>query len=434
MSTHLRRPLALVLAAALLVGGAWAVRALVGAPPPAFADSEDSRIEASFLSTSELERLLGAYEQRTSEVSTPSDYLALGNLQLEAGRTSGSVEWYTAAGGSFRSADELVPADPRPQVGLARVALALHDFDAALAHAAAADERQSGRLDVRAVRADALMAVGQLDAASAELERLARIAPDAPSVLVRRSQAAWLAGRIDLARSLAVEAVDVGDQNHARRAWYAGFAAQMAFDTGDIETAETFANTAVQADPSAITGLVVSARVAAGQGEFAAAIDFYERAIANVPEPRAASELAVVYRAAGRIVDAERTEDLVEVVAAVAEGVFDRDLARYLADRDPLRALALAEASMQGRMDPDGWAVLAWAAYRVGDLSLADQASAAALATGYRHAEVLYQAGVIAEAVGADPQPYFVRALETNPYFHPVHGPRVRQLLDEHAP
>lgn len=426
-----RRPLALLLAVVLLIGGAWAARALVEEEPRANASVDDSRIEASFLLGSELERLLAAYEGRTAEVSTPSDHLALGNLRLEAGRTSGSVAWYDAARRSFARAAELIPAQAAPQVGLARAALAVHDFEGALAFAGAADERQSGRLDARAVRVDALLALGQLDSAMAELERLARIAPDSPGVLVRRSQAAWLTGRMDLARSLAVEAFDPDDRNGSRRAWYAGFAAQMAFDTGEIDLAETLAATAVEADPSVTAGLVVSGRVAAGRGDLAEAIDFYERAIAVVPEPRIASELAVVYRLAGRLEDAERTEELVEVVAAVAEGVFDRDLARHLADRDPERALVLAERSMEGRTDPDGWAVLAWAAYGAGDLDLASQASERALATGYRQAEVLYQAGVIAEARGEDPKPYFARALETNPYFHPVHAPRLQEMADQ---
>ncbi|MEX1044120.1 MAG: hypothetical protein WD532_00545 [Acidimicrobiia bacterium] len=35
-----------------------------------------------------------------------------------------------------------------------------------------------------------------------------------------------------------------------------------------------------------------------------------------------------------------------------------------------------------------------------------------------------------AEAVGEDPQPFFVRTVETNPSFHPVHGPRLRASID----
>src|SRR5439155_1758398 len=96
-------------------------------------------------------------------------------------------------------------------------------------------------------------------------------------------------------------------------------------------------------------------RVRAAEGQLAAAVDLYRRAVARVPAPDLVAALGDVHDAAGHADEAERQYALVEYMGKVAAAVgttYGRQLALFYADHDrrPEEALLLArlEAAARG--------------------------------------------------------------------------------------
>ena len=116
-----------------------------------------------------------------------------------------------------------------------------------------------------------------------------------------------------------------------------------------------------------------------------------------------------------------------------ASGVTD-DLttALFAADHgDPATALAAAEAEFGRRQNIDAHDALAWALHSAGRDAEALPHAQQATALGGAGALFLYHRGVIEAAVGQvdSARATLARALDTNPYFSPLHAPRAEELL-----
>jgi tetratricopeptide (TPR) repeat protein len=101
-------------------------------------------------------------------------------------------------------------------------------------------------------------------------------------------------------------------------------------------------------------------------------------------------------------------------------------------DRDVERVLREARASLRERRDVYGYDLLAWAAYKAGNIEEARRASVAAVALGTEDATLLYHAGVISVAAGdsATAREMLARALSVNPRFDVRHAREARRLLE----
>lgn len=405
---------------AVLVGAVvWIVFGLLDGGPAIDPDfNSGARLSATFIPESELERLIEVNEQQLEETETPSTYLVLGQLYLEKARVTGDLSRYVQAEAAFARGLELRPSDPLPAVGLAQVDLALHRFTSAL-------DRVDGlaRLDAVAVAVDAQIALGRLDGAERSLDILAVGAESAGAVLVRRAEIAWLRGQSSRAAELAFAAVDPDEPVLARRAWYQAFAAQMAFQTGDLETALELASMAFDNDPGSIGAMAVLARSSAASGDLLGAEALLVDATNPIPEPGMLDELGDIQIALGEFEDAAATYATIDVIATLSEaaGAYDRSVARSLADRgvDVDRATVIAMGELDVRRDALTLDTAAWALYRAGDLDRASEYITEALATGIQDAAVLFHAAEIHAASGDE-----VRALELvtaalvqNPHF-----------------
>jgi tetratricopeptide (TPR) repeat protein len=412
-------------AAAVLVVGAWLANWLIDrfSPPPLMASDISTSIDPSFLPVDEVVRLIVAYEERTTEVSTPSDFLNLGQLYLEHARLTSDPARYLQARAAFEQAAQLDPQDPTPVVGLARTELALHEFADAAAGARDVLADLPARLDALAVLADAEMAMGDVTEAARLIDILVRDVGEISPVLVRQAQLAWLEGDLDSAADLAVSAIPSSETNPRRLAFYEAYAASSLFKQGELEEASELAASSLGHDPSSIAALAISARVATAQGEFDRAIELLEQAVAVVPEPELNGELGDLYVEVGNDGAAREQFELVDVFGrlAASQAVFNRQVARFYADHDldAERAFELAEAEIAIRQDPLGYDTLAWALYRLDRHEEARAAMDRALAGGFRDAETFYHDGLIALELGDESRARssFERALELNPYF-----------------
>ncbi|MGI8516879.1 MAG: tetratricopeptide repeat protein [Acidimicrobiia bacterium] len=429
----------LLAATIALVVGVWVVNFVMDrlSQPPLVPSDVETAMDPSFLPANELERLVATYEQRTTEVSTPSDFLNLGQLYLEQARVSSDPARYLQAQAAFQIASDLSPDDPTPVVGLARTALALHDFTTAAEVAERVLVDIPSRLDALAVVADAKMAIGDVAAAHAAIDRLRGEAGEVPPVVVRQAQLAWLEGQLDESLELARAAVPAGETNPQRLAWYQAYASNSAFLFGEVEVAGELSMLALANDPQSIPALTVASRVAAAEGDIERSISLLEQATAAVPDPELNGELGDLYLMTGEEELAEEQFGLVEVIGTLAEAqdVFNRQVARFYADHDlqTERALALAAAELEIRQDPLGFDTYAWILYRAGRFDDALAAIDQAKAGGFQDAELFYHEGLIAIALGDGDRA--VRSLEAalalNPHFDLLGAADATRLLAE---
>ncbi len=404
--------------------------------PPLVATDIETAIDPSFLAPEDVDRLIATYEERTTEVSTPSDFLNLGLLYLEKARLTADPARYLQAEEALSQAAALSPEDPSPVMGLARTELALHDFAGAAETARAVLVDVPTRLDALAVVVDAEMALGNEDSAEVALNRLLNEVGEIPPVVVRQAQLAWLRGD-DSAVRLAREAIPEDETNPRRLAFYEAYAANLAFLFGDVEEAKRLSSAALEHDPESITALTVSSRLAAAGGALQHAIDLLEQAVARVPDPELNGELGDIYQMMGNEEAAAEQFGLVEVIGTLAasQGVFNRQVARFYADHDleNERALQLASDELNLRRDALGYDTYAWTLYRVGRLDEALAAIDEAKASGFRDAELLYHEGVIANALGNNERARqaLEESLALNPNFDLWGRVEARRLLAE---
>jgi tetratricopeptide (TPR) repeat protein len=122
-------------------------------------------------------------------------------------------------------------------------------------------------------------------------------------------------------------------------------------------------------------------------------------------------------------------------LAAINKQVYNRQLVLFDANHgvNLAEALDLAEQELAVRKDTYGYDAYAWALLANGRAAEADEAMAHALSLGTRDAQLLYHAGMIAQALGdqARARTLLSDALALNPGFDPLQAVRARAALEE---
>jgi tetratricopeptide (TPR) repeat protein len=191
-------------------------------------------------------------------------------------------------------------------------------------------------------------------------------------------------------------------------AFYEAQLGELARLSGDARTARRAFDAALAIRPANQLALLGRARLEAADGDDAAAIATLERAAAIAPRPETLALLVDLRTRtgdpAGAAADAA-TIGAIERLAGPSAALFDRQLLAFALDHGgaagPLRAGARAAAN--ARADAAGIDLVAWAAYRAGDLDTAARESARALGTGSIDARILVHAGAIVIARGDVP-------------------------------
>lgn len=367
------------------------------------------------------------------------DYTLLGEALVRKARESGDVSYYERAGESFRRALAISPRYLNATIALAGVHYVTHDFQGALdlAEPLRADPR--ARLALATI-SDAHMALGNYAAGEAALNELAA-AGESAAVLSRQALLAELrgdgAGALRLMARAGELARQAGEYPESL-AWYALQRGEIAFRSGTLaEAQQAYAESLALFSlyPPALAGL---GKVAAAAGDLSGAVQYYEQAVAIVPQPEFLAALGDLYTLTGRPEEARRqyaTVERIGTLAALNRQVYNRQLAMFYADRDLKldEALRLAMAELGQRKDVYGYDAAAWASYKAGRLDQAADLIASALGLGTRDPKLLYHAGMIAAAQGnaEEARRLLGEALAINPGFDPLQARVARQTLGE---
>lgn len=348
--------------------------------------------------------LLGlAYQQRVRETADFSDL-----ARSEA---------------ALKKALVLEPASADAIGGLATLALARHDFRAALELGRRARRLAPATARHYGVVGDALLELGRYREAFAAFERMVELRPGVASY-ARISYARELLGDKTGAVDAMRLALDAAAGRREALAWTHVQLGKLYLGMGRLRPAEAQILAALEVFPAYLYGFEARAQLEAARKRPGAAVSFALRAVDAVPLPQFVVTLADIERSRGNLPGAREQYALMGAIERLlrANGVnSDLELALFRVDHGIRLRESLAQAR-EARLDrPSIFAddVLAWALARNGRCGEALRYSKRSLRLGTEDASFFFHRGMIERCLGRDAEArrWFARALETNPNF-----------------
>ncbi len=382
-----------------------------------------------------LDATIAYLQQRLSTI--PDDwksYASLGQAYVQQGRVTADPTYYPKAQGALERSLALQPeSNEGALVGMAALAAARHDFDAALRYGEQA--RRVNRFDanVYGVIGDAEVELGRYPRAFATFQRMVDIKPGLSSY-ARVSYARELQGDVDgalrsmqAARQVAGSASDV--------AWASFQIGELQFNRGRIGPARVAYRYGLEADPDYVPNRMGLAKVAWASGDTRAAIAGYTEVTQRYPSPEYVVALGDLQTLVGDRSAAARQYALVraETRLFAANGVnVDLELALFDADHGrPAAALEAARTEWSRRQSIHVADAYAWALYANGRYAEAAGYARKALALGTRNALFTFHAGMIQARLDhrAAARSFLREAIAINPHFSILHAPQARSTL-----
>ena len=363
-----------------------------------------------------------------------AEYVLLADAYMQKVRETGDFAYYTRAEGVLAKARAINPREPSLYTGLGTLALARHDFKQALVYGNEAHALAPDVVRPYGVIVDAQVELGRYRAAGRTLQRMIDLKPNLASY-ARVSYFRELHGDLAGAERAMRLAVDAGGAAPENVAYVQSLLGQLLFARGKLGSAGHAYRLALYNFPGYAPAEAGLARVEAAGGHLRAAIRRLRVVVERLPLPEYVIALGETEQAAG--LGARARQDFALVGAErrllAANGVnTDTELALFEADHgSPARAVSLARrawsrAPSVRSADSLGWALTAARRPHAG-LAWAHRA----LRLGSRDPLFLYHAGMAARAAGDRVQSRALlrRAIELNPRFSPLYGPRAERAL-----
>ena len=364
----------------------------------------------------------------------PQTYAMLGGALMQRLRETGDAGLYTRAEMAFSEALQRDPDSLDARVGAGTLALARHDFRAALRQGEKARRMAPASFAPFAVIVDAQVELGRYDAAERTLQEMVDFKPGLASyarVSYFRELHGDLAGATAAMR-LAASAAPAAGEN---RSYIQTLLGNLELQRGRLRAAAASYRSALAGFPGYAPADAGLARVDAAHGRLGRAIERLRDVTQRLPLPEYVNALGEAELAAGLRADARRDFDLVRAQQRLlgASGVnTDAEIAVFEADHGkPHRAVRLGRRGYAAAPSVRSADALGWALTRAGRPVEGLAYARRALRLGSRDTLFLYHAGMAARAAG-EPEAartYLSGALAANPHFSPLHAPIARRAL-----
>lgn len=367
----------------------------------------------------------------------PNDWSAwsnLGALYTAQAHLTADPSYYTKADGAFARSLKIRPQDNASALtGKASLAASRHDFSGALTLAQASEKLDRYNATNLGVTFDALSELGRYPEAFTVLQRMVDLKPGVASY-ARVSYSYELRGDIEGAEFALTQALEVA-QRPVDTAFARQYLGELAFNSGDLDTAEKHFAEGLRGDPTYVPLLAGRARVAAARGQSEKALRDWQEVTNRLPQPTYLIEYADLLASLGRDSEATAQYAIVEATAKLfrAQGAnVDLELSLFDADHDRgAQALASAKAEQRRRQSIHVEDAYAWSLHAVGQDELALVHAKAAARLGMRNALFFYHRGIIEKALGQRTAAIasLKQALKINPHFSPLQAPQAKKAL-----
>ena len=388
----------------------------------------EGRVELPFdyrqTAVTSTDNLIGSLQRQIRE--NPKDFdahIELAGAYLQKVRETGDPTLYTKTEDLLDRARKLQPQSPELFATRGTLALARHDFAAALGYGtrALASDPESARY--HGIVGDAQIDLGMYDEAIDSYQEMVNDRPDFSS-FSRVAYARELYGDPEGAIEAMKFALQAGSGTPENVAWARVQLGNLWFGSGNLEEAEKAYGRSTEAVSAYAPALAGQAKVAAARENLEAASKLYKQAFNRMPLPEYTIALGDVYAEMG---DKEKAETQYELVRSMDEllrsnGVnTDLEIALFYADHgmDLEASLQKARAAYEARPSIHAADVLAWTLYKSGNSKEARKYSEEALKLGTRDPLKLFHAGMISESLGQKEQArkYLQQAIDLNPHF-----------------
>lgn len=376
------------------------------------------------------------YETVRQFPETVEAYVLLGNAYLQHVREKGDPSDYGRAEAAFDEALRREPDNLDALIGKGVLALARHDFAAALAlgESAVAISPRSAR--AHGVVVDALTELGRYDDALASTQTMVDLRPDLAS-FSRVSYQRELRGDIDGAIEAMSRAYDTSvGTSVENREYIRVLIGDLHLLKGDVSTAEQIYHASLETSPGFVWALAGLGRTEAAGGDLRAAIAHYQQAVDTIPLPEFLIALGEAQEAAGLETEARRSYETVQAIRALfAENDVnvDLELAIFEANHgDPARAVDFAASAYAAQPNIKAADALAWALHRAGRSEEARRYVDEALSLGSVYGPFHFHAGMIALELGAEEaaRRHLASALAAYPTLSPLDRLSAEQTLE----
>ena len=358
------------------------------------------------------------------------------NAELQRARETADPARYARAEALFRRVLTRDGRDIDATIGLGTLALARHDFRAALRIGLAAHRLAPQLARPYAVLVDAQIELGRYEPARRSLQKMIDMRPNLASY-ARVSYYRELHGDLDGALQAMALAVSAGGQAPENVAYVQTLLGDLQASRGHRGAARRAYATALTQTPGYVPARVSLARLQAAAGQLHSAISGLQQVVEQRPLPEYVVALGEAQQAAGQSANARETFALVDAERRLlaANGInTDVEIALFEADHgDPRRAVALGRRAWHAAPSVRSADAVGWALTRAGRPVQGLMWGRRALALGWRDPIVLTRAGLSARAAGrpATARRYLRRALRANPRFSLIWAPRARRALRE---
>jgi tetratricopeptide (TPR) repeat protein len=379
---------------------------------------------------------IAAAEDRLQRL--PNDWKTwaeLGMAYVQRARTTGDAADYPRAEAALARSLAIRGTDNAIALtGQGALAAARHDFPAALRHGRAALAMDPYQAAALGVVADALTELGSYDEAFATVQRMVDLRPDAASYA--RASYTWElrgdAGRAGDAMRRALEAAP----NPADKAFARLHLGQLAFGTGDLDTAQAHFAEGLRLLPDHPPLRTGQARVRAARGDTARAVAEFRAVLTTVQEPAYVAELGDLLTAGGEPeVGAREHARARQAWSAEAKNGHppEPEPVLFAADHKDPAALAAGRRLYDRQPGVAGADALGWALRAAGRPAEALRYADEALKLGTSSALMHYHRGMILADLGkpAGARAELEKALRLNPHFSVRHAPIARATLAE---
>jgi tetratricopeptide (TPR) repeat protein len=390
--------------------------------------SADQRVELPFdfrqTAGTSTDSLVGDLQQRIRD--NPKDFdshINLANAYLQKVRETGDPSLYTKTEVLLDEAQKLDDHSPELFATRGTLALARHDFQAALEYGTRALALDPESARYHGIVGDAQIELGMYDEAIQSYQEMVDRRPDFAS-FSRVAYARELYGDPEGAIEAMEFALQAGSGTPENVAWAHVQLGNLWFSLGKLEEAQKAYGLSTRTVGAYAPALAGQAKVAAAKGDIEQAATLYRQAFNRMPLPEYAIALSDVYVEMGARKKAEGQYELVQSMDKLlrANGVnTDLEIALFYADHDMnlQTSLEKARAVYDARPSIHAADALAWTLYKTGKYKEAQKYSSEALKLGTRDSLKLFHAGMIAKALGQREQArkYLQQAVDLNPHF-----------------